>query len=294
MNLLQSLQNTQTQRANQPIPGQAANLRKMLATKSGKVGATTGPAISNVQEQTQLKQFEDQATAQQQAAQVGVDAQRQAQAAQQQQTTQAHQRLNTQEDRIQQQYDLSVDKINKDLQRLEKDINSREGRAALQDAIVSRRLTDKAYMTELNRQGTERRLLNSQDFAAEAAQTAFANWNELFEDQADFNRLTRMDEAEFYKELAKMGPDAARAALSTELEGKNKAAQYSAYGDFANSIIDAGNVEYTTTDSKGDETEASFLNRWANDKPIFSEDRIHNTVDASPNTVAYDKMGTLA
>ena len=69
MNVLKSLANTQTQRAQQPIPGQAANLQKMLGAKSGKAGAISGPAISNTGEQQALKDFGQQATQQQQAAQ---------------------------------------------------------------------------------------------------------------------------------------------------------------------------------------------------------------------------------
>jgi hypothetical protein len=38
MNLLDTLKNVQTKRAEAPIPGQAANLRQMLASKSGKAG----------------------------------------------------------------------------------------------------------------------------------------------------------------------------------------------------------------------------------------------------------------
>ena len=65
MNLLESLQKTQTQRAQQPVPGQAANLRQMLASKSGKAGVTSGPAISSVGEQQALKDFGQKATTQQ-------------------------------------------------------------------------------------------------------------------------------------------------------------------------------------------------------------------------------------
>jgi hypothetical protein len=180
MNLIQSLQKTQTQRATQPVPGQAANLRKMLASKSGKAGATTGPAASGVQEQQALADISTAATQQQQQAQLDVAGQRQAQEAQDFQAAQAQQQLQEQQAQVAQNYEQAVTTAENNLKRLGSDIESKEGRAALADAIFTRNLGDKKYMTELNRQGTERRLVDSQSFELEAAKSAFTDWKEFY------------------------------------------------------------------------------------------------------------------
>lgn len=260
MNLLESLQKTQTARATQPVPGQAANLRKTLAAKSGKANATSGPAISNIQEQQALSDFNQAATTQQQAAQLDVAQQNQQQQAQQQQATQGRQRLDAGRQKATRQFEQAVTKTTNDLDRLKTDITSKEGQAALSDAIVTRRLADEKYMAELNRQGVERRLDNSNDFAIEAAKTAFGNWEELFTDEEEFVKMMELDDAEFQKGLAKMSNEAADKILRNQIEANNRVSVIESYGNVANTAIQAGNTKYSTTQD-GVTTEASFFER---------------------------------
>jgi len=239
MNLLKALQNTQTQRATQPIPGQSANLRQLLAAKSGKAGATTGPAISSIQEQQAASDFEQAATTQQKAAQLDVAGQQQAQQAQVQQQAQAQQQLVGKRQGMQQQFDQAVTKIDNDLQRLQNDLDSKEGRQALANAIAARRLSDEKYITELQRQGKLRRLDNANDFALEAAKSAFGNWKELFANESEFAKMIDMDEAEFQKGLARMNASAARDVLNSQLSAANRSSQYEALGNFGTAGVQA-------------------------------------------------------
>jgi len=250
MNLLESLQKTQTQRATQPVPGQSAQIQKLLAAKTGKAGTVTGPTRSAVQESQALSDVSQAATAQQQAAQVDVEGQRQAQQAQQQQQRQAQQQLGARSQDTAQQYNQAVTKIGNDLDRLKSDIDSKEGQQALANALFTRRLADQKYTTELNRQGVERRLLNDQDYALEAANTAFAHWQDLFTDEAEFATMMRADDADFQKGLARMNIDAANQILSKNIEANNRVARTEALGSFISSGIQAGTAEYTGDDGK--------------------------------------------
>jgi len=263
MNLLESLGKTQTQRAQQPVPGQAANLRKLLASKSGKAGAATGPAISGIQEQQALKDFGTQATVQQQAGQIAAEQQKQAQAAQTQQTTQAQQRLSNQRAAQQQQFDQQVAKVTNNLQRFKNDLESAEGKQALAEALHTRRLADKEYMTNLERVGQEKRLLDRQAFELEAGKTAFENWQELFNSEQEFQKVMDLNDAEYKKGLAQMGIDQARSVVQSNIEAMNRQAQWSALGSFGSGLIQAGMTEYKTDD--GNKT--TFFNEMFSSEP---------------------------
>lgn len=239
MNLIKSLQQTQTQRAEQPIPGQAANLRKMLAAKSGKAGATSGPAQSNIQEQQALVDFGAAATQQQQAGQLAVGQQQLAEQGQQQQTAQAFDRLGQQNAETQQKYRQAVTEINNKLKRLADDIESKEGRAALNEALFIKRLSDTKYITELQRQGQVRRLQDAQQFQIEAGKQAFEDWKTLFTDEQEFAKIMRMDNAEFQKSIARMGIDQARAILQSNMEAANTQTLWKAGGDFVMGGVEA-------------------------------------------------------
>jgi hypothetical protein len=257
MNLIKSLQKTQTQRAEQPVPGQAANLKKMLAAKSGKAGATTGPVASSIQEQQALKDFGAAATTQQQQAQLNVGAQQQQQAAQEQAAIAQQQQLQNKQAGLAQGYAQAVEKIESGLDRLGKDIESREDRAALNSALFTRRLHDKDYVSKLNREGTQRRLEDKQAFAIEAGKAAFDNWNELFENEEEFSQALFADEATFRKNLAKMSVEAARAMLADANEAANKMSNYTAAGTFVTTAVEAGGTKYKTDDGKN----SSFFER---------------------------------
>ncbi len=272
MNLTKALQQTQTKRAEQPIPGQAANLRKMLGRKSGKAGATTGPAQSSIQEQQAIANFGTQATQQQQAAQADVGAQQLAAKEQQQQAAQTQQRMTLQQQQAQQRFDQQAQQIANNLQRFKDDLASKEGQQALAEAVFARRLADKQYMTDLQRAGQERRLLDNQAFELEAGKAAFDNWQELFQDNEQFSQMLRMEDAEFRKNLARMGPTAARELLASQAAAANRVSQIESYADLASTVLQAGTEKYKTTDKYNTKTEASFLERMFSDKDFTSAD----------------------
>ena len=261
MNLLKSLQQAQTQRAAQPVPGQAANLRKMLASKSGKAGATTGPAISGIQEQQALKDLETQATTQQQAAQIDVGQQQQAQAAQTQAQTQAQQRLSTQRQQTQQQFDQQVEKVSNNLQRFKNELESREGKQSLSEALFTRQMADRKFMEDLQRAGIERRLGNTQAFSLEAGKAAFGRAKEMFESDQAFREAMDMDDAEYRREMANMGIDTARSILNDSMEAANRQSMWSALGSFGSTAIQAGTIEFETgeTGTDGKPTKTTFF-----------------------------------
>lgn len=240
MNLLESLQKTQTQRAQQPIPGQAADLRTLLASKSGKAGTTSGPAISNIQEQQALVDFNTQATTQQQAAQVGVGSQQLAQKAQQQQFSQGQQQLTQKRQEVEQTFNQEAEKINNNLQRLENDLESKEGQQALQEALFTKRLANKQYVAELERAGIERRLNDANAFKLEAAKTAFDNWNEIFANETEFAKAMELDKHEFDKELLKMDMSMAESIIKSNNEAANRQTLWSSAGSIGTAAIQAG------------------------------------------------------
>lgn len=237
MNLLKSLQQTQTQRAAQPLPGQAANLREMLAAKTGKAGTTSGPAISSVQEKQALADFSQQATAQQKAGQAQADQQSLQQQQQQQQFSQGQQRLSAQKARQQQQFDQGVEKVANNLARFKDDLKSKEGQQALNEALFARKLADDKYITDLTRAGQERRLIDAQNFELEAGKAAFANWEELFQNQQAFATAMEMDQAEFEKNLARMDISTAEAILQNSISAANEQAQIEAWGGLGSAFI---------------------------------------------------------
>ena len=247
MNLLKSLQQTQTQRAAQPVPGQAANLREMLAAKSGKAGTTSGPAISSVQEKQALADFSQQATAQQKAGQAQADQQSLQQQQQQQQFSQGQQRLSAQKARQQQQFDQGVEKVANNLARFKDDLKSKEGQQALAEALFARQLSDKKYLADLTRAGQERRLIDAQNFELEAGKAAFENWQELFRDQEQFAKVMDMDQAKFEKNLAQMDLAAAEAIIRSNAEAANRQAQWGAAG----SLLSAGISGFLQADQQG-------------------------------------------
>lgn len=272
MNLIKSLQNIQTQRAQQPIPGQAMNLKKMLAAKSGKAGTTTGPLSSNIQEQQALSDFEQQATQQQQAAQLDVASQQLAQQQQEQRQTQAQQQLSTKRQQQTQQYDQQVQKVANNLNRFKDNLKSKEGQQALAEVLFTRKLADQKYLTELKRQGIQRRLEDAQAFELEAGKAAFGNMKELFQSDAEFQQMLDMDMADFRKEMANMSVDAARSVVQSSIQSANESAKWGALGSLSTAGIQAGSTKYTTTDSGGVETDASFFQRMSSGKPLSSED----------------------
>ncbi len=249
-NLLQSLQKTQTQRATQPVPGQAANLRRMLGAKSGKAGATSGPAQSNIQEQQALSDFSAAATQQQQQAQTAVMGQQQQQDAQTQRTAQQMQALQGQSADMQQKQAQALQQVSNNLDSLRKDLDSKRGIEALNQAIFTRRLSDEKYTTELARQGQIRRLENDQDFALEAAKSAFDNQMEIFNNEEEFVQALREDESSFQKRLAEMDYETALQVLNNQAEAANREAQIGAIGTLATTGILAGTTEFATAEEK--------------------------------------------
>ena len=237
MNLLESLNKTQTQRAAEPIPGQTANLRQMLAAKSGKAGATSGPAISNVAEQQALVDFNQAATQQQQAGQARAEQTALQQQAQNQQFSQGRQRLGLQKSKQEQQFEQAADKIANNLERFKDDLASKEGQQALAETLFARRLADKQYMTDLSRAGQERRLNDQNAFALEAGKSAFENWKEIFANEDQFARMMDADNAEFQKGLAQMNIETAKAVLADNMKAANLQAQYGAIGSFGTAMI---------------------------------------------------------
>ena len=262
INVRQSLLNTQTQRANQPIPGQAANLRQALAAKSGKAGATTGPAISNIQEQAALEDFSALATQQQKAGQLDVAAQQQQQQAQEQQFAQQQQRIQIDQSQAISAFNQSVDRIDNQLERLGKYLDSKRGQDALEQALFVRRLADDKYVFKLNQDGQIRRLEDANAFAIEAGKAAFANQLELFDNQVRFDEMMQMGYAEFRKELAKMDIATATQIINTEIASANKTAMYSAAADFVGTGVKMAATEYTDAKS-GDKT--TLLQNWMKD-----------------------------
>lgn len=261
MDLRQSLLNTQTRRAQQPIPGQAANLRQSLAARSGKAGATSGPAISNIQEQAAALQVEQAATEQQQAAQLDVAAQQQAQQAQEQQYAQQLQRTDMNKAQALSSFDQAVTKIDNQLKRFGKDLDSQRGRDAYDQALFARRLADDKYITKLTQDGQLRRLDDANAFEIEVMKTAFANQMELFENDVQFNKMMQMDEAEFRKELARMSISSAQQILSTELAAQNTQSMYSSIGNLAQTGVTAATTEYRGKDNQ----KTSLAQEWLKD-----------------------------
>ena len=238
MNLLESLNKTQTQRAAQPVPGQTANLRQMLAAKSGKAGATSGPAISNVAEQQALADFNQAATTQQKQGQARAEQTALQKQAQDQQFSQGQQRLGLQETKQAQAFEKATDKIANNLERFKDDLSSKEGQQALSETLFARRLADKQYMADLSRAGQERRLNDSNAFALEAGKSAFDNWKEIFANEEQFAKMMDADNAEFQKGLAQMNIDTARAVLADNIKAANMQAQYGAIGSFGTAVVE--------------------------------------------------------
>jgi hypothetical protein len=273
MNLLDTLKNVQTKRAEAPIPGQAANLRQMLASKSGKAGATTGPAMSNIQEQSAIQDFNTAATQQQKAGVLDAGQQELQRQSQVEQRAQAQRQLSDQSAKSQMEYDQGMTTIANKLDRLKDHLDSQEGRDALAEAVIARRFADKKYMTELGRQGTLRRLDNQQDFEIEAANTAFGNWKELFTNQSDFAKIMRMDDAEFKKNLARMNINHANSILNSQMEANNRASVYESYGELGSTAWNTINKERSYTESvegpdgkmQNVERKSSLLQDWMSD-----------------------------
>ena len=259
-NLLESLNKLQTQRATQPV-GQAMNLRQMLAAKSGKAGAATGPAISTVQQNQALADVSNAATQQQQQGQLDVAAQTQQQQAQEQQFVQQNQALGQQQDQAINKFEQMVQAAEADTQRFKDNLDSERGKAHLNQLVFNRRLADEQYMAKANREGQLRRLDDQNSFEIEAMKTAFANNIELFEDQAAFNKMAEMTEAEFAKELARMDINTANQILSNQIEAANRQSTMTAVGNLGSTAIQAGTTEYTTKDSYGNKTKASLFER---------------------------------
>ena len=260
MNLLKSLQKTQTQRAAQPVPGQAANLRKLLASKSGKAGATSGPAISNIQEQGALQEFNTAATEQQQSAQLNVNQQNQAVDQQNQQFAQQTQQVSQQELQNQAEFDRATEKIANSLDRLDNDIESKEGLDALNQALFARRLADKAYVAKLQRDGEIKRLNDRNAFALEAGKEAFQHQMGMFESGAAFQSAMMMDDQEYNKQLAKMDMARMDQIIASQREAANRTAQWQAGAEIFGAVIDAGSTAYNAGmfDSVDVPTETEF------------------------------------
>ena len=246
MNLMESLKKTQTQRAAQPLPGAAANLRQLLAAKSGKAGAVSGPAASNIQESQALADASAAATAQQQAAQVNVAGQEQQSAAVAQQAAQNLSTGAQQRSNVQQQLKQGMQKIDNDLERLKTDINSKEGQQALSQLMFSRRLADNEYKVNLDREGKLRRLDNAQNFQLEAGKAAFENWKEIFAEEDRFKKLMTDDNQAFQRELAEMSMAEAEAILNSSMVAANRQAQIESYGNLASAFVQSATTQYDT------------------------------------------------
>lgn len=238
--LLDKLRETQTQRAQTPVGGQTRVLEEALTKKAtGRGFASRGPRASGVIERAAVGEQEALATQQQLQGQQAAEASRIQEAGQQQQfAQQVGQLTQSQQEQINQ-LNRQADTIGKELARKSLSQATEKDLFNLAQLGVAQALQDKQYVDSLQSEGRRKRLDDAISFKQELQNEVFRDQESLIRDQQVFQSMMNASDAQFQKELAKMGIDVSNEIIKNEMKAAETAAKFGAAANVAGAGIQA-------------------------------------------------------
>jgi len=240
---------------------QTERAQGLLRAKLGKAGApTTGPRLSNIQEQQAAQQTRlGQKRLATEGAVRGQEITQQAEAIEAREQESLADLVSQRED-VQQRFELQSENITQDLERNFKQLDDQKKAAKLEQLGFTLRLQDKDYLTNLQREGERAQLQNSLDFKEQLARDNFADMEDLLRSDIAYKKIADMSDREFRDELAQMDLEYAREMAHQARITEMKQAKYKMFGAgvsggtqaYGSGMFSSSGGEANTSQSEGE------------------------------------------
>jgi hypothetical protein len=141
---------------------------------------------------------------------------------------------------------IQFDNIFGEFTRDKKQLADRQDAAELHQLGFEMAMSDRAYTDEINRIGSENRLMNEMNFREESSRIILGNDIDILRDDQEWGRAFNADRRTWEKEIAKISLNSAAQIARAEIKANNTRMQWEAYGNAASTVVD----EYAKSDSK--------------------------------------------
>jgi len=237
MSLIESLNQVTQKRAEKPLGEQTEQVRQLVASKSGKAGATSGPVSSNIAESQAVAEADQQATQQAQQGNLAAASQlgRRSQLGQEERMQRAA--ADQQRQKLLENYAMTVDQNLTKLAQADKKANLDEYKQGLSQAIFVGNLADEKRQFELNQRVSKQNIKDLNQVDLEIQKAIWGNNQELFKDNMEFQSIMNMDEAEFQKMLKQMDLDTAMDIQKRKARGSNTRSLIGGAGTIVESLL---------------------------------------------------------